>query len=176
MHNSQRILILGVGNILLTDEGFGVRAVEHLQERYLWPDHVRLLDGGTQGLMLMRDIQECDLLIVLDVVLGGGTPGTVYLLEGEDLRKSFSFRDSMHQTDLLDTLLTCELAGHRPRAVVFGMEPFDYKSTGVELTPEAGARLPEFCRKVVSELARRGIEPTAPKMQDSYAVLRPTQK
>ncbi|MDR2745794.1 MAG: HyaD/HybD family hydrogenase maturation endopeptidase [Desulfovibrio sp.] len=163
MQNSQKILILGVGNILLTDEGFGVRAVEYLQERHVWPDHVRLLDGGTQGLMLMRDIQECDLLIVLDVVLGGGTPGTVYLLEGEDLRKSFSFRDSMHQTDLLDTLITCELAGRRPQAVVIGMEPFDCKSTGVELTPEAGALLPEFCRKVVSELARRGIEPTAPK-------------
>jgi hydrogenase maturation protease len=167
MQHSQKVLILGVGNILLTDEGFGVRAVEYLQERYVWPGRVRLLDGGTQGLMLMRDIQECDLLIVLDVVLGGGTPGTVYLLEGEDLRKSFSFRDSMHQMDLLDTLLTCELAGHRPQAVIIGMEPFDYKSTGIELTREAEVRLPEFCRKVVSELARRGIGPAALKKQDS---------
>jgi hydrogenase maturation protease len=159
MKNSRRVLILGVGNILLTDEGFGVRAVERLQQRHVWPENVRLLDGGTQGLMLMHDILECDLLVVLDIVLGGEAPGTVYLLEGEDLRKSFSFRDSMHQTDLLDTLLTCELAGHRPRAVVIGLEPLDYKTAGVGLTPQTEARLPEFCAKALAELARRGIEP-----------------
>ncbi|MDR3319389.1 MAG: HyaD/HybD family hydrogenase maturation endopeptidase [Desulfovibrio sp.] len=154
----EKILILGVGNILLTDEGFGVRAVEYLQEHHVWPEHVRFLDGGTQGIMLMLDIQECDLLVVLDVVLGGKAPGTIYLIEGEDLRKSFIFRDSMHQTDLLDTLLTCELVGHRPQAVVFGLEPFDYKTISMELTPQARTCLPKFCRKVVTELARRGIK------------------
>ncbi|MDR1777185.1 MAG: HyaD/HybD family hydrogenase maturation endopeptidase [Desulfovibrio sp.] len=159
MQENPKILILGVGNILLSDEGFGVRAVECLQKRHVWPSTVRLLDGGTQGLMLMPELQECDLLVVLDVALGGGTPGTVYLLEGEDLRKSFSFRDSMHQTDLLDTLIACELAGHRPQAIVIGMEPFDYKSMSVDLTPQAEERLPEFCRKVVEELGRRGIAP-----------------
>ena len=166
MRDEQQVLILGVGNILLSDEGFGVRAVEYLQERYSWPEHVRLLDGGTLGLMLMREIQECGLLVVLDIVRGSEKPGTVYLLEGEDLRKSFSFRDSMHQTDLLDTLITCELADRRPQAVVIGLEPFDYKSLSVELTPEAQAVLPEFCRKVLAELARRGIEPVCAKERD----------
>jgi hydrogenase maturation protease len=159
MDANKKILILGVGNILLTDEGFGVRAVEYLQANYTWPACIRLLDGGTQGLMLMPEIQDCDLLIVLDIVLGGEAPGTVYLLEGEDLRKSLSFRDSMHQTDLLDTLITCELVGHKPDALVIGMEPFDCRTMGVELTPQAQARLPEFCRKTMDELARRGISP-----------------
>jgi hydrogenase maturation protease len=155
--NEKKVLILGVGNILLTDEGFGVRAVEYLQARYRWPAHVRLMDGGTLGLLLRPDMQECDLLVVLDVVLGHEAPGTVYLLEGEDLRKSVSFRDSMHQTDLLDTLIACELAGSRPQALVFGMQPFDYKTMGIELTAKAQALIPEFCRKVVDELSRRGI-------------------
>lgn len=162
--NDKRILILGVGNILLTDEGFGVRAVEYLEAHYRWPAHVRLMDGGTQGLMLMPELQECDFLVVLDVVLGPEAPGTVYLLEGEDLRKSLSFRDSMHQTDLLDTLVTCDLAGtqaggdcHRP------CQPFDYKTMHVGLSPQAEALLPEFCRKAVAEMAQRGIvaEPKA---------------
>ena len=153
----KRILVLGVGNILLRDEGFGVRALEYLQQHYTWPENVRLIDGGTQGLMLMSELQECDMVIVLDVVLGPEVPGTVYLLEGEDLRKSLSFRDSMHQTDLVDTLISCELAGHRPEAVVIGLQPFDYKSMQVELTPQAQALLPEFCRKAVAEMARRGI-------------------
>ena len=121
------------------------------------------MDGGTQGLMLMPELQECDFLVVLDVVLGPEAPGTVYLLEGEDLRKSLSFRDSMHQTDLLDTLVTCDLAGHRPEAIVIGLQPFDYKTMHVGLSPQAEALLPEFCRKAVAEMARRGIvaEPKA---------------
>lgn len=155
-----RVLILGVGNILLRDEGFGVAAVERLRRDYAWPGHVRLLDGATQGLMLMPDIMDCDLLVVLDVVLGPGAPGTIYLLEGDDLRRSLSFRDSMHQTDLVDTLISCDLAGHRPEAVVIGIQPKDWQSLDPTLTPELEARLPEFCAKAVAELARRGIGAT----------------
>lgn len=155
--NTPRILIMGVGNILLCDEGFGVRAVACLEENYDWPENVQFLAGETGGIMLMPEIQSCDLLIVLDVVLGGEAPGTVYLLENDDLRKSLSFRDSMHQTDLLDTLATCELAGHRPEAIAFGLQPFDYQSMVMRLSPQAEAMLPTFCRKVVEELGRRGI-------------------
>lgn len=155
--SKQHVLILGVGNILLTDEGFGVRAVEYLKTHYRWPDNVTLMDGGTQGLMLMSDLMDCDFLVVLDVVLGPKESGTIYRLEGENLRQSLSFRDSMHQTDLLDTLVTCELAGHRPDAVVFGIQPYDYKTMQVGLTAEAQTKLPEFCEKVVAELARQKI-------------------
>ena len=155
-----RVLVLGVGNILLSDEGFGVAAVNRLERDYAWPDNVRLLDGGTLGLFLMPDIMDADLLVVLDVVLGPGAPGTVYLLEGEDLRKSLSFRDSTHQTDLVDTLISCGLAGHRPDAVIIGIQPGDCRTLSPELTPELEARLPEFCVKVVEELARRGITAT----------------
>ena len=155
-----RILIMGVGNILLCDEGFGVRAVAYLEEHYDWPANVQFLAGETGGIMLMPEIQSCDLLIVLDVVLGGEAPGTVYLLENDDLRKSLSFRDSMHQTDLLDTLVTCELAGHRPETIAFGLQPFDYQSMVMQLSPQAEAMLPTFCRKVMEELERRGIRAT----------------
>ena len=105
-----RVLIMGVGNILLRDEGFGVAAVNHLEKNYYWPENVRLQEGATQGLLLMSELEECDLLVVLDVVLGGKEPGTVYLLENEDLSRSLSFQGSMHQTDLLQTLQVCELA------------------------------------------------------------------
>ena len=155
-----RVLVLGVGNILLSDEGFGVAAVERLEREYVWPDNVRLLEGGTLGLFLMPDIMDCDQLVVLDAVLGPGAPGTIYLLEGEDLRKSLSFKDSTHQTDLVDTLISCGLAGHRPDAVIIGIQPGDWRTLSPELTPELAAKLPEFCAKVVEELARRGITAT----------------
>lgn len=123
-----RVLIMGVGNILLRDEGFGVAAVNHLEKNYYWPENVRLQEGATQGLLLMSELEECDLLVVLDVVLGGKEPGTVYLLENEDLSRSLSFQGSMHQTDLLQTLQVCELAGCRPQCLAFGLQPFDWRT------------------------------------------------
>ena len=158
-----RVLIMGVGNILLRDEGFGVAAVNHLEKNYDWPENVRLQEGATQGLLLMSELEECDLLVVLDVVLGGKEPGTVYLLENEDLSRSLSFQGSMHQTDLLleEILNICldghELAGCRPQCLAFGLQPFDWRTMQVGLSPEAEAMLPVFAEKVVAELARRGI-------------------
>ena len=72
-------------------------AVDYLKEAYHWPENVRLQEGATQGLLLMSELEACDLLVVLDVVLGGKEPGTVYLLENEDLSRSLSFQGSMHQ-------------------------------------------------------------------------------
>ncbi len=153
----QKILVLGVGNILFTDEGIGVHTVRYLLENATFPDTVRLLDGGTLGIGLMDAIMDCDLLIVLDAVLGSQKPGSLYRLEGEDLRRSLSFKDSMHQTDLVDTLLYCELAGHRPEAVILGMEPQDYRSMGLELSPPCQAAVPGLAQKLLDELKSRGV-------------------
>jgi len=152
-----RILILGVGNILLRDEGLGVAAVRRLQERYEWPEHVELLDGGTLGAKLMPQIQQCDFVLVLDAILGDGPPGALYRLEGDDVRNSLSFRDSMHQTDLLDTLVFCRLTGKCPEALVIGMQPVEWRSLQPELTPETAARIPDLCACALEELQRRGV-------------------
>ena len=150
------ILVLGVGNILYTDEGVGVRLVEKLQQDYEFSDNVTLLDGGTLGTKLMDPIMNCSMLIVVDAVLGGDKPGSIYRLTGEDLRKSLAFKNSLHQTDLVDTLIFCELAGHRPEAVVIGIEPRDYESLAVELTDEIAHRLPVLADVVLQEITQAG--------------------
>jgi hydrogenase maturation protease len=153
-----RILILGVGNVLLRDEGIGVAAVRYLQERYEWPENVELLDGGTQGLKLMPLIQECDFLLVLDAILGDGPPGALYRLKGDEVRNSLGFRDSTHQTDLVDTLACCRLAGHCPETLVIGMQPTEWRSLQPELTLESAARIPALCACAIEELQHRGVE------------------
>ena len=110
-----------------------------------------------QGRCVAFNPETKTLLVVLDVVLGGKEPGTVYLLENEDLSRSLSFQGSMHQTDLLQTLQVCELAGCRPQCLAFGLQPFDWRTMQVGLSPGAQAMLPVFAEKVVAELARRGI-------------------
>lgn len=152
----KRILVLGVGNILFTDEGIGVRCIERMQQDFAFSDNVTLMDGGTMGTKLMGPILESDYLIVCDAVLCGDAPGSVYRLMGEDLRKSLAFRDSMHQTDLVDTLGMCELVGNRPQAVVIGMEPSDYHTMALELSEVADRSMPVMIESVVREILSAG--------------------
>ena len=153
---NKRILVLGVGNILFTDEGIGVRAVDELTRLYDFSDNVTLMDGGTLGTRLMGPIMESDFLIVCDAVLCGDSPGSVYRLIGDDLRKSLAFRDSMHQTDLVDTLCLCGLAGNRPEAIVIGMEPFDYHTMAIEISDTAHRSMPVMIESVIREIEAAG--------------------
>lgn len=154
----ERILILGVGNILFKDEGIGVNALQWLLDHCTFPDNVRLLDGGTLGVGLMDALLECDRVYVLDAVLGGSEPGSVYRLTDENLRKSLSFRDSLHQTDLVDTLLYCDLLGHRPEGVVYGMEPADYHTMELGLTDTCARKIPVLCEELLGELCSMGMD------------------
>jgi hydrogenase maturation protease len=155
--NDTRILILGVGNILFTDEGFGVRVAEELEQKYQFSDNVTVLDGGTLGLKLMGPIMESDYLIIVDIVLNDGEPGEVFRLLGEDLNKACAFKNSLHQTDLLDTLAQCSIIGHVPgKVVLFGIEPVNYKDMSAALSPELEARLPEMEALVLREVEDAG--------------------
>lgn len=156
MDQQRRVLVLGVGNILYTDEGVGVRCVERLERDFEFSDNVTLLDGGTLGMRLMDSLLNCDTAIVLDAVLGGQAPGSIYRCTGDELRKSLAFKDSMHQTDLVDTLIYCDLLGNRPECVVLGIEPQDYDTMAVELSPVLAERLDELAAFAVKEIEAAG--------------------
>ena len=154
--SEKRILVLGVGNILLRDEGVGVRVVERLQADYSFSPNVTLMDGGTLGIKLMDAISSSDVLIVVDAVLNGQPPGTFYRLTGEEVRKSVAFKYSLHQTDLLETLACCELVGNRPETVVLGIEPEDYSPWSDELTPTIQGLVAELSERVLLEIDQAG--------------------
>ncbi|BCS90094.1 HyaD/HybD family hydrogenase maturation endopeptidase [Pseudodesulfovibrio sediminis] len=155
--NEKKILILGVGNILYTDEGFGVRVAEELDRKYEFSPNVELLDGGTLGLRLMGPIMECDHLIIVDIVLNEGQPGDVFRLLGENLSKACAFTNSMHQTDLLDTLARCSLIGNVPDDVIlYGIEPVNYKDMSSALSPELEEKLPGVMDMVLKEVEEAG--------------------
>lgn len=153
---SKRILLLGIGNILYSDEGLGVHALKQIQESYSFPPNVTLLDGGTMGKLLMSELIEHDLVIVMDAVLGGEAPGTIYRLEGDGLRKSLGFRDSQHDVDFVDTLICCEILGRRPEAVVIGMEPGDWKTMSMDITPLCAEKLPKLIKHALEEVEAAG--------------------
>jgi hydrogenase maturation protease len=146
-NRGKRIMVLGVGNILFTDEGRrrqGHRAPRTHVRVFRQRDALRRRDArhAPDG----QPILECELLIVVDAVLGDGPPGTLYRLTGEGLRQSLAFKNSLHQTDLVDTLIYCELLGNRPDAVVIGIEPQDFRSMSVSLSPVLAASMERIVR------------------------------
>jgi hydrogenase maturation protease len=158
------ILVLGVGNVLLRDEAIGVRVVEKLQETYSFSPNVDLMDGGTLGLSLLDPIYRSDYVIVVDAVQNGQEPGTLYRLPAEELNKRLKFKNSLHQLDLVETLVYAEMMGKRPDAVIIGVEPADISPWGTEMTEIVQSRLPEMCSRVLREIESAGGTYT-PKIQ-----------
>lgn len=152
-----QITVLGVGNILLSDEGVGVRVVEQLDRRYQFPDNVQILDGGVLGVRLMGVIGSTDILIVVDAVKNQQPPGTLYRLADEEVPRRVLAKQSMHQLDLPEVLALCSAIDRNPHTVVVGVEPEDITSMKVELTPTIADRVDDLVGMVLTELDRLGI-------------------
>ncbi|MBF0523830.1 MAG: HyaD/HybD family hydrogenase maturation endopeptidase [Deltaproteobacteria bacterium] len=153
----QRIVIMGVGNTILTDEGVGVRVLEILRDRYAFPANVNLVDGGTLGLSLLGVVEGADLLIVIDAVKNQGSPGTLYRLTWDDITGRVRYKDSMHQLDLVEALTITELIFERPEIIIIGVEPADISTPGLSLTPMIQEKTQDMVQMVLAELSRRGI-------------------
>jgi len=153
---SQNIMILGVGCILFTDEGFGIRVIEEIQKSYLFPDNVTVVDGGVLGLNLLGVISEADHLIVLDAIRNNGKPGTLYRLDGEAIPERVRAKNSLHQVDFLEALTMCQALDKAPEAVILGVEPEDIDTMSIELTPVIKNQIGPIIEMVIKELDRLG--------------------
>ena len=128
------ITVLGVGNIILRDEGLGVRAVEFLQNHFEFPAEVQLIDGGTLGIELTYFLDSTDKLLIIDSINGAKSPGTIFRLEGESIKKHFSEKISAHEVGIQDVLTSMEITGHKiPETIVIGAQPFDLDA-GLDLS------------------------------------------
>ena len=154
------VLVLGLGNILLSDEGVGVRIVEALDASHELPDEVKSLDGGTSGMELLDMVAGRDCLIVADAVNADGPAGRVIRLENDDIRMLFETRFSPHQLGLSDMLAALRLIDEAPRrVVVIGVVPENLK-TGLDLSPAAAGGRDAAVAMIVDELTRLGMAPT----------------
>ncbi len=149
----KKLLVLGVGNILLMDEGMGVHAIEAFwKEKDGWDEaQVDFIDGGTFTQDIFYLFEEYENVLVLDIVRAGHKPGTIYSLDESDLRKDEKQVLSLHDIDLLDSLGMAEMRGNRPRLKVIGIEP-EKIDWGTEPTPALAKALPDFM-----ETARKHI-------------------
>ncbi|MEY2631530.1 MAG: hypothetical protein RIR00_184 [Pseudomonadota bacterium] len=156
--NTPRILILGIGNLLWADEGFGVRCVEALDAGWQFPATVTLMDGGTQGLYLLPYVQEADCLLVFDAVDYGDPPGTLREVVGDQVPRFMGAKKmSLHQTGFQEVLMAAELTGKLPRELVLiGVQPEELEDYGGSLRDVVKARIAPALDTALGWLARWG--------------------
>lgn len=156
----ETILILGIGNVLWADEGFGVRAVEEFNRRYACDQRVTVVDGGTQGLYLLPYVQQASHLVVFDAIDYGLEPGTLkVVLDGEVPSFMGAKQMSLHQTGFQDVLAAAELTGRSPRQLVLiGVQPVDLGDYGGSLRPEVRAQVAPAVEIAADWLRHWGIE------------------
>ncbi|MBL4711852.1 MAG: HyaD/HybD family hydrogenase maturation endopeptidase [Gammaproteobacteria bacterium] len=132
---TKQVLILGIGNILWADEGFGVRAVEQLNQNYQFEDNVTVMDGGTQGIYLVQYVEQADILVVFDAIDYNLTPGEMKLIEGDDVPKFMGVKKmSLHQTGFQEVLMMADMLERYPdHLLLVGVQPVDLEDFGGSL-------------------------------------------
>ena len=145
-----RVVVIGVGNLLLTDEGIGIHAVQALQEKGL-PTDVKLVDGGTSP-DLIAYTRAGDKLIIVDAARAGGEPGSIYRFKPEDLADESTVLASAHEMGVVENLRLIKLSGNEPKeTVIIGVEPQKIEY-GTELSQELQEKLPEIVAAVMREI------------------------
>jgi hydrogenase maturation protease len=160
------VLVIGLGNPIMADDGLGLVALERLRQRWSLPESVRLVDGGTWGMNLLPLIEEAERVLFLDAIDASRPVGALVLLEREELPRFFALKLSPHQIDLREVLALAELRGTLPSDLVaIGLQPGRLEmATG--LSPEVESRLDDLLTAAVERLERWGyacdpLEPAA---------------
>ena len=160
MQPQKSILVLGVGNLVMGDDGVGVMVAQKLQQSYRFSGNVEIMDGGTLGLDLLPKLENITHLILIDAVETGKKVGTCIRLYGEELPIALETKISPHQMGLKDLLAVSELMGHSPQEMVLiGVQPGSIEME-IGLTPEVEAQLDTLIANVLTELENWGVSAT----------------
>ena len=154
------VLVLGIGNVLWADEGFGVRAVEALHAAYRFPASVRIMDGGTQGMFLLPYVQQAARLLVFDAIDFGLAPGELRLIRDDHVPRYMGAKKvSMHQTGFQEVLASASLTGQYPAELaLIGVQPVELDDYGGSLRPAVKSRLPEAIQVALKVLNDWGVQ------------------
>lgn len=149
----RKVLLLGVGNILLGDDGFGVHLINSLADTP-FPPNVQVLEAGTVSHQLIPLIRELDHLIIIDVVDAKDTPGSIFRFSPEDLQYTKEQMVSLHQISLIDVLNMAELTGGKPTTIIIAVQPKDVSNWSLELTDPVKAVIPKVKELIMEELKK----------------------
>ena len=158
--NEKQILILGIGNILWADEGFGVRCAEEINNRYRFSDNVKIMDGGTQGIYLVQHVQSADVLVVFDAIDYGLEPGTLKTIYNDKVPKFMGAKQvSLHQTGFQEVLAMAEFTGSYPDdLLLIGCQPVELEDFGGSLREQVKQQVQPSIEIALKYLEKFGVE------------------
>lgn len=169
MSENQRILVMGVGNPLMRDEGIGPRAVELLRTGYTFPEHVDVIDAGTMSYMILDLLRGIDRLILIDAIRETGHPaGTVLVLTPDDLAAN-QVMHSMHDVRVTDILGAAALVDRAPETIVIGVQIESIEEWVLELSSACEKALPVAVAATLDQLAELGVHPEPNEDADVHA-------
>ena len=152
MYQEHRVTILGLGNILLSDEGVGVHVVNEFQKRYEVPPYVEIVDGGAAGLDLIPFIEGREKVVMVDAVNFDREPGYIDVLENEQIPVRLTQKASMHHLGLMDVLCIVRMSGNVPRELcIIGIQPKSLE-LGIDMTPEIWDKQEALIERLVKKL------------------------
>lgn len=153
---SARTVVLGLGNMLMADDGVGLAALARLEDEWFAPRGVALVDGGTWGMNLLHIVEGADQLLILDAIDTGGVPGSIVRLEGTDIPRFLAQKVSPHQIDLREVLALADLRGMLPeRILALGIQPQRIEMS-TALSPVVEANIDALVLMAVSTLSAWG--------------------
>lgn len=145
-----KVLVLGVGNILMADDGFGVRVIQEMEKMSL-PEGTHLLDGGTAGFDLLHPIQDAEKLIVVDSILAGAEPGEIFKFTPSDIKLKRRDKLSLHEVEVLEVIEMAVQLGYAPESVFVAVQPKEM-DISLDLSEEVKSKIPRVIELVMAEI------------------------
>jgi hydrogenase maturation protease len=159
MKEIKQITVLGLGSIILKDEGFGVHFIRWFSERYTLGNDVRILDGGTLGYRLLDIVTSSSYLIVVDCIKLDEDPGAIYRFTQDEMRLKMPDPTTAHEVEFPDVLSMADLMDECPQVIFLCIVPESYGTMELEMTPTMTAAFPAMESLLIKELRQLGIEP-----------------
>jgi len=158
MSQTPKIAVIGIGNLLMRDEGVGVHVVQHLQKEYCFKPQIQLVDGGTTGMDLLSYFEENDRIILIDAVNFDQQPGYVDVLENDDILHYLTTKLSLHQLGIKDLLSYLKMMDTYPEQLVLvGIQPLKIEA-GMELSDVIQSKLPRLLKSIFFILNRWDVQ------------------
>lgn len=149
--------IIGIGNLLLKDEGFGVQFIDLLRNKYTFDQNVRVIDGSTLGYGLLDDIFSLDNIIVIDALKTDEKPGNIFKFDSENLPVNL-MKKTAHDVEFIDVITMCQLQGHNPKIIIFAVSPEDCGNVGMDISPPLKNAMPRLETLVLEEIKMLGFK------------------
>jgi hydrogenase maturation protease len=152
-----KVTLIGLGNMLMRDEGVGIHAVHYIEKNFTIPPDLQVIDGGTSGLDLLPFIENRECVIFVDAVNFNREPGYIGVLTNEQIPALFGVKDSLHHMGLMDVLAAAQLLDRLPKEIcLIGIQPESIE-TGLELSESITAKFPSFIPGIISQIRFRGV-------------------